>query len=218
MPSVSGAGPWGVSPPSEELLKCWENKRWTAYRVETWWLLSPRLFSNQWRVVPELLLHFREPCLLSFFWVSSVFLHLCLSVNKNGQLNLFIYLAEVSDLLQLKQKFGGEGKSLKKCWNCSFLWFKTKSFYNGGGGGGSLGENCFLQWWPLPGAACHRLLQPCLHHRAYSLHLVLCWSQLYWSNTPGSTSPLLPNFSLEQTLFFPSTGSNRKGLFSSTFF
>lgn len=49
-------------------------------------------------------------------------------VNKKGQYNLFIHLAEFSKLLQLKQNLGWEGASLKKCWNCSFLWFKNKSF------------------------------------------------------------------------------------------
>lgn len=93
------------------------------------WLLSPRFFSKQWGVMPALLLHFSELSLLPFFWVSSIFLHLCLSVNKNGQLNLLTYLAEFSNLFQLKQKFGGEEKSLKK--NVEIVLFfdsKLKTF------------------------------------------------------------------------------------------
>lgn len=57
---------------------------------------------------------------------------------------------------------------------------------------------------------CRLLPVALLSHHAYSLLLVLCQPWLCWRNTLGSTSPLLPGFSLEQTLFSPTTGSNKK--------
>lgn len=64
------------------------------------------------------------PYYLSF--ESAAYFFICVSQsNKNGQLNLFIRLAEFSNLLQLKQNFGGEGKSLKKTLKLFFPLIQT---------------------------------------------------------------------------------------------
>lgn len=56
-------------------------------------------------------------------------------------------------------KSSGRREEPKKGWNCFSLIQNWKLLKYGG----SLGENCFLEQWPLPEAACHRLLQasPC---------------------------------------------------------